>query len=418
VLRHYRWGHINSVYSQALAASGGTPPYENWIISSGTLAAGVKLSSAGVLSGTPTTAGTYNFTRASNRPSRRHCIQPLPIDHFSPFAGDHHYVAPTGRRVNTGYSLSLAASGGTPPYSNWTNSNGALPPGLALSSAGIVSGTPTTAGTYSFTAQVTDSSGASASSPFQLIINPAVLAIASASPLPAGMTNTSYSVSLAATGGTPPYTWSANGSAPGLTFNSTGTWTGTPTTAGTYSITVQVTDSAGVSASASFQLTINPAALLITSVSPLPVGNLNTSYSLSLAAGGGTPPYTNWTTSSGTLPPGLGLSSSGVWSGTPTTAGTYSFTVQVTDSAGASASASFQLTINQPLPSVVAAVSSANVCGWITGHYRFLVALYGTNLAPAGDSRFVELVYRNRQRQATVQPGWNVGHRQQQTCHG
>jgi uncharacterized protein (TIGR03437 family) len=106
-----------------------------------------------------------------------------------------------------------------------------------------------------------------------------------------------------------------------------------------------------------------------------------------MAASGGTPPYINWVTSSGTLPPGLTLSSNGVWSGTPTSAGTYDFIVQVTDNAGASVSAHFQLLITQPQPNVVAAVSSASLVGGLPVTTGSWVALYGTNLAPAGDSR-------------------------------
>ncbi len=138
----------------------------------------------------------------------------------------------------------------------------------------------------------------------------------------------------------------SNGALPaGLTLSSSGTLSGTPTTAGTFSFTVQVTDKAGANASTPLQLTISSATLTITSTSPLPAGKVNTGYSATLTAGGGTPPYTNWIVSTGTLAAGLALNSSGMLSGTPTAAGTYSFTIQVTDKAGISASTPFQLTI-------------------------------------------------------------------------
>ncbi len=385
-------GQVGTAYSQTLTASGGTPPY-TW--STANSVPGLTCSSSGVLSGTPTSAGTSNLNvqvtdKAGlvSSTSLQLTINPgtVAITTSSPL--------PAGK-VNTSYSLAVTATGGTPPYGSWTISNGALPPGLTLNAAGMLNGTPTSVGSYTFTIQLTDNAGATTSNVFQLTINPASLAISTASPLPPGKVNAAYSLTLAASGGTLPYTsWStSNGTLPaGLTLGSAGVLSGTPTTAGSYNFTVQVTDSASASASASFQLTIKPAALTITTASPLPVANINTAYSLTLAASGGTPPYSNWTTSSGMLPPGLALSPAGVLIGTPTSAGTYSFTVQVTDSTGTSASAPFQstinqATINQALPTVVAVVSSANSVPGLPVTASSWVALYGTNLAPVGDSR-------------------------------
>jgi hypothetical protein len=112
--------------------------------------------------------------------------------------------------VSTAYvGVTFAATGGTPPYTNWAVTVGSLPPGLTLNAGtGALTGTPTTAGPYSFTIQVTDSTPLTATKAFTLTVNAvATPTITTASPLPAGNVGTAYAgVTFAATGGTPPYT--------------------------------------------------------------------------------------------------------------------------------------------------------------------------------------------------------------------
>jgi hypothetical protein len=140
-----------------LTASGGTAPYV-WTVSVGTLPAGLTLSAGGVLSGTPTSSGTSTFTvmvadSAAGSATRAFtlAVSPLLITTTTLSAGE----------VGAAYSEALAASGGTPPYT-WVVTSGSLPTGLSLNAAGVISGTPTTPGTSTFTAQVTDSLGATA----------------------------------------------------------------------------------------------------------------------------------------------------------------------------------------------------------------------------------------------------------------
>ncbi len=158
-------------------------------------------------------------------------------------------------------------------------------------------------------------------------VNPA-LAITTAS-LPNGVIGAAYSQTLVASGGSGSYSWSiASGSLPpGLSLSSAGAISGTPTATGTSTFTVQVSDGIGT-VTQSLSITIGVA--LSISTTSLPNGYLSISYSQTLAAAGGSGSY-SWSVVSGSLPPGLSLSSAGVISGTPTTAGTYSFTVQVSD---------------------------------------------------------------------------------------
>lgn len=168
--------------------------------------------------------------------------------------------------------------------------------------------------------------------------------------LPAGTVNYPYQATLSAMGGLPPYSWSViQGSLPqGLTLNSNGVISGMPTAAGTFNFTVQVSDSESppVTAVAPLSVTVE-SALLITTTS-LPAGAVDSSYNATLAAIGGLPPY-SWSVIQGSLPNGLALSAnSGLISGTPTLAGTFTFTAQVSDSQSPPdrASAPLAITVN------------------------------------------------------------------------
>jgi uncharacterized protein (TIGR03437 family) len=177
-----------------------------------------------------------------------------------------------GGTVGAAYSQSLSASGGTPPYNNWAVGSGALPPGLTLdASAGTISGIPNSAAgsPYNFSVLVKDSTGAVAAAVSLSIAvsQPAALTIITANPLQPGTVGVPYSQTFAATAGTPPYvSWAVTAGAlpPGMSFTqasgvNTALLSGTPTTDGPYSFTIQVTDSVGATASIPFSLTIDPA---------------------------------------------------------------------------------------------------------------------------------------------------------------
>jgi carbohydrate binding protein with CBM6 domain/putative Ig domain-containing protein len=169
----------------------------------------------------------------------------------------------------------------------------------------------------------------------------------STSSLPAATVGGSYSQDLSASGGISPYSWSlTSGSLPaGLSLVSDGTISGTPTAVGSSTFTVQATDSGtpAVTATQQLTLTVDPAALAV-STSSLPDGTAGSAYSQDLSASGGTSPY-SWSVTSGSLPAGLSLASDGTISGTPASAGASSFTVQATDSGSPAQTATQQLTL-------------------------------------------------------------------------
>src|SRR5215469_5894579 len=156
--------------------------------------------------------------------------------------------------------------------------------------------------------------------------------------VPAGVVGVIYSSQFVftATGGVQPYTWTwYNQIPPGLQLNTNGTIYGFPRVVGNYNVTARVTDATGSINQASFTIQINAAGVSLVS-SPLPTATAGQTYTQPVVSGG-TPPYTLSVTS-GTLPAGLSFSgATGVLTGTPTTAGTFSFGVQVTDSSSQSA---------------------------------------------------------------------------------
>ena len=185
--------------------------------------------------------------------------------------------------------------------------------------------------------------------------------------LPSGVLNSSYNASLQATGGLPPYAWSltAGNLPPGLSLNSTGLISGTPTASGTWGFTTQVSDSESPPATASAPLSITVQSSLSITTNSLPSGTVNNPYSATLAATGGLPPYT-WSVIQGSLPAGLTLdANSGVISRTPTAPGTFNFTMQVSDSESPPATASAPLSITVSVHSVFLSCE----CQRISGRY-------------------------------------------------
>jgi Putative Ig domain len=256
------------------------------------------------------------------------------------------FPAPPGGETGVAYSDQLTVTGGTSPFT-WTVSAGTLPPGLTLAaSTGLLAGTPTTAGTYTFTVKVTDASGLSDTRPVILTIIPGPSLNFPAPPM--GWTRTVYLYTLTESGGTSPFTWTLSaGSLPaGISLSPDGNLTGTPTATGTFSFTVRVTDASNQSATQATSITI--AAGVSTTFPAPPTAFVGTPYSVTLTATGGTTPYT-WSVNAGTLPAGLTLSAAGVLSGTPTTTGSSTFTVNVIDANGGIATTSITLVVSAAL---------------------------------------------------------------------
>jgi hypothetical protein len=341
-------GKVGTAYSYTLGATGGVTPY-SWSASG--LPSGLSVNAtSGVLSGTPTTAGTYSVTVTVTDSSSpiltatatfQLVIDPVTLT-----------ITTTGLppgKVGVAYGYSLAATGGTTPYT-WSALG--LPAGLGLgASSGLLGGSPTIAGTFNVSVTVTDVSSPqlTATATFTLVIGAPAFTITTTS-LAGGRVGEAYSSGVSATGGATAYSWSATGLPAGLGINaSSGVVSGTPTASGTFSVTVTATDASSpkLTATANFSLVIAVANLTITA-SCSNVAVVGVSYSCTLSASGGTAPYT-WSATG--LPSGFSITTSGVISGTPVSAGVSTIALTVTDSTTpkASATQSFTFTVGLPL---------------------------------------------------------------------
>ncbi|WP_263625889.1 putative Ig domain-containing protein [Xanthomonas campestris] len=346
-----------SAYSQNLSASGGTAPY-SFAVTAGALPAGLTLSAAGVLSGTPTATGSFNFTATATDSGG------------SPTSGNRAYTLTVAGATVTLPATSLPAgtagqaysgalnpaTGGIAPYT-YAVTAGALPAGITLNgSSGALTGTPGSVGSFAFSVTATDStSGTPSQGTRGYILNIAAPPIVVApSTLPAATRGTAYSQTLSASGGTAPYTYAlASGALPaGLTLASNGTLSGTATVEGSFNFTVTATDAGSFTANQAYSLTVAGPNLVLPA-SSLPAGTAGQAYSASITpATGGTAPY-SYALTAGALPTGVVVDvATGGLSGTPTVAGTFNFTLTVSDSTpspAAQASRTYTLTIAAPV---------------------------------------------------------------------
>jgi hypothetical protein len=243
-------------------------------------------------------------------------------------------------------TVTLTATGGSGTYS-WTLAPGSdpLPPGLNLGPNGHISGTPTSAGTWSLTVLVTSGALSIEHALSITVLEP--LGVSTTS-LPDGIQDSAYGlVTLTAHGGVGDHAWSlASGSLPrGLILSVDGEIAGTPTVPGTSSFTVEVT-SGSQTAVQTLSITVVPE--LIAAIAPLPDGVQDVPYRPAmLRAQGGVGNYA-WSLASGALPPGLTLAANGVIRGTPAVDGTSSFTVEVTSGAQ-TARQTLSITVLEPL---------------------------------------------------------------------
>jgi hypothetical protein len=345
-------GKVGTPYSHTVSWKPGTgcPPYTYSVVG-GSFPPGLSLSSGGHISGIPTVAGTYTFyiRQTDNCGIEGEGNAPFVIR----IEGGAPPLVVSAQSLATGeadlaYAATLSSSGGAGSSRAWSVSKGSLPPGLSLSTDGHITGTPTTPGTFSFTATVSDGSSSS-SRDFSLTVIPGITVDATPDVPPAEV-RTPYSVALPAllgvSGGVPPYRYAPVSGFPfGIGFDSaTGTIFGSPREEGTVDLTIQITDANGATKQVTVSVRVLPKLHVLRT--RLAAGKAGKRYRASVSVSGGLDP--SWAVTAGLLPKGLKLDpATGTITGVPRRAGSSTFTVTVTDSLGAHVTIRYTLLVRK-----------------------------------------------------------------------
>ena len=328
------------------------PGEDTWHIVNDAPPTGLTLAQDGTLSGTPTQAGAFAFWVEMRLPNNDHCngtadtsqerfiitinqgapvAPPLPRLIIGP-----EFVSPG--TVGTPYMAAMTAN--LPDSKTWSVVAGTLPAGLTLgSSDGVITGSPATAGTYSFTVQALIADGRSDTKALTLEVRDR-LTVTGSGDLETRVARTEVGVAfeggLFAAGGFGTYTWSVDGDLPlGLELGEDGTISGKPTEAGTFRFTVSVTDTESRRALYAARLVVAERLAIKSAIlKPAKVGRF---MSRKVATFGGVAPIAT-KLKRGPLPKGIRFDRlAGVFVGTPTKAGTWKMRVEVIDSLGVKA---------------------------------------------------------------------------------
>lgn len=322
-------GVVGVRFAVEFRAEGAASPFR-WSIPPGygEFPSGLSLAENGAVSGIPSEEGKWSFTIVATDRNGAHSQKTYVIEIGSPLK-----ITTSELPKGIGgvyYRAELRASGEAKPPYRWSVSDGRFPPGLSLDPvSGFISGTPSEEGEWVFMVKVEAEDGANVRRELRISIKP-VFKITSR--LPTGVARVLYIATSTALGGTPPYTWSYEGGGlpQGFTLQKdTGVIYGISQDAGTWNISLKVTDTEGISVSQWEVIDIREPLKIIAPLGALK-GNVGVHFGTTTSARGGSYPY-SWSISSGSLPPGLALDPNGYLSGRPESEGSWNATLMVKD---------------------------------------------------------------------------------------
>ena len=339
-------GEVGAVYRFEVAAHAGCLPY-HFAVDSGQLPPGLKLSDlderTGLIDGVPTQSGTWSAWL-----SLHDCAGKSAQDLFTFEIGPRTWGIKTtslpSAVAEAPYSTKLQAGDHPTTVVTWKVTSGSLPAGLTLGADGTISGTPTSAGSSTFTVTATSSDLSSQSRVDSRQFTLTVVSLSATASRTIGEVKAPFTSTLTASGGTAPYTWTASGvTPPGLSVASNGVVSGVPTRAGSFGLTAHVVDASGAGRDVQVTLVIRPR--LTVAARRLPAAAAGRAYRAKLSARGGVAPF-RWSLGHGALPRGLKLTSrTGTIAGTTKNTGTFRVTVRVRDALGASSTKTLVLTV-------------------------------------------------------------------------
>ena len=315
----------------------------------GSLPTGVTLSTGGVLSGTPTTSGTFPITITAANGVTPNATQSFTLDVDAPPAITS--AAATSFTKGSAGSFTVTATGFPAPT---FTEIGSLPTGVTLSTGGVLSGTPTASGSFPITITASNGVTPNATQSFTLTVSTSGVAPTITSANHATFTEGTAGTFAVTATGSPAPTFTEGGALPtGVTLSSGGVLSGTPTASGTFPIIITAANGITPNATQSFILTVSTTGVapLITSANAATFVKGTAGTFAVTATGSPAPTFTE----SGALPGGVTLSSSGLLSGTATASGTFPFTITAANGVIPNATQSFTLTID-----AAAAITSAN----------------------------------------------------------
>ena len=337
-------GQVGQSYDIQLMARGGCDLYK-WEIVNGSLPDGLKMTTDGHITGRPNAAtevrpwvivhdllpseGGYDWCIGDNHSERQFVFRVAPgllIDQNGVPGGT--IGQPYSQQLSAQSVASINPRSSSAASATWNVQSGNPPAGVTLSSSGLLSGTPTAEGSYTFVVRAEGGGGTTATATYTINVRQPLGLSALFSKSEVGIP---VSVKPTGTGGSGAYTFSVKGALPdGVTLANDGTITGTPTVPGRYAFTLTVTDNE--SRSKSIGVTLVVKARLAFTTLKLKNATVGVAYRSKIVMSGGVAPLT-WTVT-GKLPKVFKVGRTGLLFGTPTKAGPYRFTVTVTDSLG------------------------------------------------------------------------------------